>query len=386
MNSQFKNSSLGTYIYAFLILIMTAAVVFIFWYMYSGYKMGTYAENTVLGSVYVGGLREDDVDPLMNTRIDRWLGDETVLFEATYQGYSYEFDRELFIFNINDSKLSIQPGIINQLKVTYTTENETTIINELKDLEFLQDVENNIDYEKLISDILYDASLMKSLSSHELEDYLLTEDNIIALGVSDIIVPSGINVDDIIDGVIEKYGSNRILLKDQYKFDVEVELGDVLPDAELTILSLGIFDLIQETNFSINEVHYENEITGSYTVADFPYFGRNVKIFEISNESFSFYNPNDGYYYFEVMKADGKLRVVLHGLPFVNDIVIDDSRIFTIPFAIRESEDPSDVAAGVLGVDVTIYRIITDIYGNIIYNNIIVKEFYPPEVEINLKP
>ena len=88
MNSQFKNSSLGTYIYAFLILIMTAAVVFIFWYMYSGYKMGTYAENTVLGSVYVGGLREDDVDPLMNTRIDRWLGDETVLFEATYQGYS----------------------------------------------------------------------------------------------------------------------------------------------------------------------------------------------------------------------------------------------------------------------------------------------------------
>ena len=109
--------------------------------------------------------------------------------------------------------MSIQPGIINQLKVTYTTENETTIINELKDLEFLQDVENNIDYEKLISDILYDASLMKSLSSHELEDYLLTEDNIIALGVSDIIVPSGINVDDIIDGVIEKYGSNRILLK-----------------------------------------------------------------------------------------------------------------------------------------------------------------------------
>ena len=101
MNSQFKNSNLGFYLYAVIIVIIAVASIFVFWYMVKGYKLGTYDENTILGSVYLGGIKEDEVETKLLDRINRWNEDETIVFEVTYQGYSYEFDRELFYFDWN---------------------------------------------------------------------------------------------------------------------------------------------------------------------------------------------------------------------------------------------------------------------------------------------
>ena len=165
MHSQFKNSSLGFYLYAFLIVIIVAAVAFVFWFMITGYKLGTYEENTLLGSVYVGGLKEEEVEPIMFTRIDRWLGDETILFEAKYQGYSYAFNRELFDFNITQSTQNIVNGKTNQLEVYFGGSKKQDIIRELKSLVFIQGIKENIDYDSLVDDVLRDASLMKSYSS-----------------------------------------------------------------------------------------------------------------------------------------------------------------------------------------------------------------------------
>jgi len=391
MNSQFKNSSLGFYLYAFLIVIIVAAVAFVFWFMITGYKLGTYEENTLLGSVYVGGLKEEEVEPIMFTRIDRWLGDETILFEAKYQGYSYAFNRELFDFNITQSTQNIVNGKTNQLEVYFGGSKKQDIIRELKSLVFIQGIKENIDYDSLVDDVLRDASLMKSYSVKNFEDYLIDETLSYEIIGSEIIyIPNSVNIDSLIAEVELVYEDGKILIPSKFHYDIIDELGGLLDDKELGVLSSAFLKLILDTNFSINEVHYENRITsnGNYTIDDFPYFGFNSIIFERENESFSFYNPNEGYFYFELVKVEGsetQLQVNLIGLPFVNQITADVVKT-EIDHITKITTDENDTKSGVNGVVVEVVRIITSIEDSVIYNQVIVFEFYPPEVEIILEP
>ena len=71
MNSQFKNSNLGFYLYASIIIMIAFASVFVVWYMVTGYSLGTYKENTILGSVYIGGLREEEVEPIFFVAVEQ---------------------------------------------------------------------------------------------------------------------------------------------------------------------------------------------------------------------------------------------------------------------------------------------------------------------------
>jgi len=391
MNSQFKNSSLGFYLYAFLIVIIVAAVAFVFWFMITGYKLGTYEENTLLGSVYVGGLKEEEVEPIMFTRIDRWLGDETILFEAKYQGYSYAFNRELFDFNITQSTQNIVNGKTNQLEVYFGGSKKQDIIRELKSLVFIQGIKENIDYDSLVDDVLRDASLMKSYSVKNFEDYLIDETLSYEIIGSEIIyIPNSVNIDSLIAEVELVYEDGKILIPSKFHYDIIDELGGLLDDKELGVLSSAFLKLILDTNFSINEVHYENRITsnGNYTIDDFPYFGFNSIIFERENESFSFYNPNEGYFYFELVKVEGsetQVQVNLVGLPFVNQITADVVKT-EIDHITKITTDENDTKSGVNGVVIEVVRIITNIEDYVIYNQVIVFEFYPPEVEIILEP
>ena len=99
-------------------------------------------------------------------------------------------------------------------------------------------------------------------------------------------------------------------------FDIVEQMGADLNDAELTILASAMLSLILETNFTINEVHYEPSIDfAKYTVENFPFYARNTVVNKIVNESFSFYNPNESPYYFTIEKvSDTEGLVKLHGL------------------------------------------------------------------------
>ena len=165
MNSQFRNSNFGSVLYIGIIIIIALGLVIISWYMFAGYKIGTYSEDTILGSVYIGGLREEEIDERVYDREDRWKEDETIVFELTYQGYSYEFDRDLFFFNLPLSMTILKDGETNKLIAQYqdteTSNDRVDVIEEIQELDFLAHVEGNIDYETLVTDILNDAGLMK---------------------------------------------------------------------------------------------------------------------------------------------------------------------------------------------------------------------------------
>jgi len=388
MNSQFKNSSLGFYLYAVIIIIIAAASIFVFWYMVKGYKLGTYPEDTILGSVYIGGIQEDDVEAKLIPKVERWLNDRTIIFEVTYQGYSYEFDRELFYFDYDTSIYFIDAGETNELVVTYQGTLQQEVIDEIRDSIFLEGIEENFDLGQLIIDVLDDASFMKSYSSKRLEDYII-DDTLayVELGSIDLDILEGISIDDMITGIDTIYPDSRILINSKELFDITEKFGTSLTETEMTILSTGMLALILETNFAINEIHYIPKIDYiNYDISTFPDFGHNASVNHTIENSFSFYNPNNSTYYFTLVKIDDtKATLILHGLDFVDTIVVEVDRV-PIEHITQMTTDGNILQAGYDGMIIEVTRKITNIYGVVTYEKVIIFEFYPPIKEIILGP
>ena len=385
MNSTFKNSRLGTYLYIFLIATVVTVTILIFWFMLAGYRIGTYSEDTILGSVYLGGLHEGEVNAKMEDKYVDWLNDDSIVYELTYQGYDYPFNRELFSFNIELSMERLIDGKTNELVVEYQQSgtDRQDVEAEIRALPFLSDVIDNVDVEALINDILADAGMMKTYSLKRVEDYLITE------GASDVVIntyaislPSNFDGHALMTNINDTYGSNLLPVESKELYDFADELGDELSDIDMSLLSKCILELSLYTNFSIHEVYYESSIDfGLYDIASFPYKGNNSFINTPTGKSFSFYNPNNSDYAFEVeyLSETHELQVSLVGLPFVNTVnVIKQETI--IEHAIRYSStvEPS---IGYDGLIVNVYREIINLEDDTISYDEVHFEFYPPIIE-----
>jgi hypothetical protein len=388
MNSTFRNSSLGFVLYIFIIAIMIVSTAFVVWFMFVGYRVGTYASGTRLGSVYIGGLAEEEVIPLMDERINYWYNDDTIVFQLTYQNYKYSFDRDLILFDLQLSTYEIKNGDYNTLVAYYQGQDIERIKEEILSLPFLQNVKDNLDLDGLIRKILEDASMMKSFSSQDVEDYLIdTESSVQIIFSAPFKVPEGVQIDDVISTLNARYPDGHIPIPAKEVFDIVDVLGNDLQDDELTMIASAMLETILYTNFIINEVNYNPVIDfTTYTVDNYPYYGRNVQINRVVGNSFDFYNPNHFTYYFVVNKVDeynGTVR--LYGLPFEYDIQVTVHKT-QIPYVTQETTSIDLLQEGHNGVSVEVQREIRDLYNRVISDEIVIFEFYPPIVEIIFHP
>lgn len=387
MNSNFTNSNFGRILYVAIITLIVAATIFVIWYMTAGYKLGTYEPDTRLGSVYIGGLTEEEVPARLNNKINNWYNDETIVFELQYQGYSYPFDRDLFYFNVDTSVKNIKQAQINEIQVYYQGSDLSVVESEINDLEFLNNVIDNLDLQALIGDILKDASLMKSFSIKNVEDYLIDIDaSNETIKTTDLVLPNGFEVDVMLNKVLEKYPDGKILIPTASLFDVIDIFGDTMNDTEMTVLSSAMIDLILETNFILNEVHSTTTIEyDQYSVNDYPYLGRNAQIYEVTDESFSFYNPNVSTYMFVIDEVSNTMSLV--GLPLEYDITVNVTSVI-LPYAFEEKMDPLEHTEGHDGAIIQIEREIVKKWNyetkQLIGQKNIVSEFYPPETRYNI--
>lgn len=388
MNSQFRNSSFGFLLYLFIIVLISIATIFIIWYMTVGYKLGTYGPETRLGSVYIGGLREDEVLPRFEEKRDVWYSDETIVFELQYQGYRYEFDRDLFFFDSEASLYYLIDGQTNNVVVYYQGSDKQTVLDEIEALPFMQDIKDNVDLGELINSILYDASLMKSYSSKDIEDFLIDESlSIQELGTTTFAIPEGVEMDHFLEAIETVFEDGKIIAPSKDLFDVLTIFQNEMYDAEMTILSGAILDLILETNFIINEVHYQPNIDFTvYTIDTYPFFARNATTNAVVNESFSFYNPNESDYYFTVEATDSFNGVVrFYGIPFMYDIEVTIDHV-ELDYITQSTRDVTLLQQGQEGVIINVVRTITNIYEVVVFDEEILFEFYPPVKEIIFEP
>jgi hypothetical protein len=367
---------------------MVLATAFVVWYMAAGYRIGTYESGTRLGSVYIGGLTQEEVIPLMDERITYWYNDDTVVFQMKYQGYTYEFDRDLLLFDLQESTQKINQGEDNTLFVYFQSEDLDNIRSDIENLPYMQNVIDNVDLNSLFKEVLYDASMMKSFSSKNVEDFLIDKDLSTEVVRSvDFKVPEGVLIDNVINTINANFTDGKILIPSNQLFDVIAILGDQLNDQELTMLSTAMLGTILETNFIINEVHYNPVIDfTTYTIDNYPYYGRNTEINRIVDNSFNFYNPNVFEYYFTIEKTDDYHgKVLLNGLPFEYDINVQVNKT-EIPYIVQKTNKVDLLQEGYNGVIVEVNRVITDVYGNEVSDKNIVFEFYPPVAQIIFEP
>lgn len=388
MNSQFRNSNFGFVLYVSIIGLIVAATIFVIWYMTLGYKLGTYGPDTRLGSVYIGGLDSSEVVPKVYDKINYWYNDDTIVFELQYQGYTYSFDRNLLLFNLQVSTYDIVHGVTNELLVYIQPTDRAEIVEEINELPFLQGIIENVDVQALIIDMLEDASLMKSYSCKDIEDYLVDDSlSIVELGSSSFTMPDNMSVDQLLTSINNVYYEGKILINSKELFDMIDTFESELVSSEMSVLSSSMLDIIVDTNFLVNEIHYDNDfVSDHYTIDDYPFFGRNAKVIKLVDESFSFYNPNESDYYFVVEKvSDTEAIVKLYGLPFEYDITV--TTYFTeLAYITTTTNDSTLFQPGENGAIVEVVREITDIYGEVISTKTVLFEFYPPTIEVTFIP
>jgi hypothetical protein len=388
LNTHFRNSTFGFAIYTGIIVIVVLSTVLIFWYMLSGYKAGLYEEDTMLGNVYLGGLKEEDVIPKMVDRTNEWIGDETIEFRVNYQGYVYEIDREVFLFDFDTSLFYLKEGQTNPLIVTFQGSTKNQLLEEIQSLPYLEDVNGLIDYDRLMTDILLDVSQMKTFSDKNLEDYLPVDqfpNDVISIEHIDL--PATIDADDIVERLIEINEEASITIESKTLLDLLEVFGEYFTDRELSFIAKGMLGSSLESNFVINEVHYLPVIdTSLYTFSSFPFYGKNAYIYRFTGQTFSIFNPNEtNYKYLFSAHSGNDLQVELIGLPFAYDIEITYQET-VLPYSIQSTSNVGLVQSGLNGKVVEVIRTITDVYGDIIYDKEIIFEFYPPVKEVVYAP
>jgi hypothetical protein len=388
--TQFKNSNLGYYLYAAIVVIIGAASLFVFWYMITGFNIGKYEENTIIGSVYIGGLTEEEAEEKLRTKIEDWLESDRVLFEASYQGYTYEFDRELFFFDIDRSLDNIQDGSINTLYVSYSETALAELLQEFDNEPWMDGMQDQFDLEALIDDVLLDAAGMKTFSSNQLNDYIVDEEDFIEvlyignLEVPDRIQGQDIDANELITKLNEQFPDGLKVAGKSYISLLET-FDATFTRAELSFIGSLILEVIPHTPFNVHEREYFiDQSPELYDIETYQFFGKNVLIQRTYGIDFSFENNTHCDFYINFERAGNFFNVTVTGARMLNTIEVERD-IIHFDHNTRTTTNPAAVRAGTDGVVVMVNRTIRDIFDDVNSEDLVIYEYYPPIDEIILE-
>ncbi len=390
------NNNVIYYLYTTFILLVGAGALVFFYFMVTGFNIGVYDENTVIGGVYVGGLDEEEAEEKVRARLLEWLEDDEIVFEVGYQGYYYQLDRELFTFDVSSTMQLVNEGGSTDLIVNYSAQARDTIISDMQRNFFDTEVGLEdfgllawFDLEEVLDDSLEAAANLRRLSRMELSDYLVDE-ALFNEELSSVELPMPAHV----DAAELHHKLVNYLPNERYEIDAFSvhHLLDVFDDRftsrELNVIGGLIQGVILPTNMYIQESHYNPQIDfNRYTIDDFPYYGFNVRLNRNVNYDYIFENHGYNQYHIEFILVDDEtLEARLFGPPFLNEITVETHIEFIDP-PVEQTGNPDEAQDGIQAVHVSVQRTKRDVFGDIVhYGNDayleIVFEFYPSVTEV----
>ncbi len=387
--SQFKNSNLGYYLYAAIVVLIGAASIFVFWFMITGFNIGRYSENTTIGNISIVGLTEEEAEEKLRTYINNWLEDDLVIFELRYQGYNYTFNRDEIFFDIERSLDELRDGRTNMLYVQYS---ETVLPGLLAEIDAALDewspaLRQQVDFDipRLIEDVLEDASDLKRFSSHQLNRFVPADqmDNFMqTLHVVSLEAPNRVHGDpldlDVLDAKLADHFPNGIAITARSHFSMLEAFDPVFTRAELSYLGALMLEIIPHTPFTIHRHHqFMDQVPGEYDTDTYPFYGRNVHVQRSRNLDFMFENNTHCAFTIAFERVGNAFTITLIGAPFINTIDVDKT-IHYFDYPTQTTTNPDHIRDGVNGVVVTVRRTITNIYDEVLYDAIILYEVYAP--------
>ncbi len=386
MFSNFKNSNLAYFIYTILVASLGIGSLVFFWFMVTGFNVGVYSENTLVGSVYIGGLTEEEAIEKVNQRVNHWLASDRVLFQTGYQGYYYTFDRDLLVFDIQRSFTEIREGSINPLIVTYRGDNRNLVKTEILNAPFMHDFDANTFYlDNAIDAILVAASEMKTFSRQELHNYFVNAPahRTTLNEISYIIPPTVTNHSAFYERLLSVYPDGVITIAPYELYSVLDTFEDTtITSSELSVFGGALLSLITPTHFTIFERSFNSAIDlQRYTMETYPYYGKNVRVNPLTTPpiDFSFENNKNLTYFIEFdAPVNNRITMRLIGFEYLNRITIE-TFVVPIPYDTETTTKIEEVQQGQDGRIVTVHRKIFDITGDLIFDSDIIFEFYPAD-------
>ncbi|MFP4078640.1 MAG: hypothetical protein ACOCU5_00690 [Bacillota bacterium] len=390
MLKKILNSDVGYFIYTGLVIVAGIGSLVFFYFMVTGFNIGVYDENTMVGSVYVGGLDEDEAERKVRDRINEWLEEDDVVYEIGYQGYYYTFDRELFTFDVDETMDNVREGTTTPIAVSYSPGALNTIEFEISQEPFMEDLQDVFDFEAVIEDVLDDAAVLREFSRMELSQYFLDRDLAVET-IHEVTMPypQGVDEDEFLGKLDEAYEDRTVSLGPRETFSVQERFDETFTSSELNALGSILLEVILPTDMVLIERHYNPQIDfNQYTVEDYPYYGRNVRVNRNIGYDFVFENVNEQNYEFEFFEGpDDRLGVRLIGPPYLNSFSVtdeDDAKTY-LEHGTETTSDPDSVRVGRDGVAVIMRREERDIHDEVVEDYEVVFEYYPSISEVTLE-
>ena len=396
-----RNSNLAYYIYSAFVLLLGAGALVFFYFMVTGFNVGVYQENTLVGNVYIGGLDEDEATNKVTRRIGEWYGDDTVNFDIAYDGYQYTVDRDIFSFDAEASMQNISEGGRNEMMVSMSDSERDALIDDVMNEPFMDEFDaSQFDFDALIDDMLDDAASMDRFSRKHMHHYADDPDEFYDV-INEINIPAvrGSDAQEIFNRMrrqtdmnvpayeVEPFETISVLDMFGERFGEDDER---FSSAELNTIGSALLDVVKDSKMFVIERHYNPQIDlerySPYEDDDntYPFFGRNVRVNRILGYDFRFENDAAFDYRIEFSLDGEELNAQLIGPPFADSITTEQERV-EVDYVSETTENPDEVRDGQPGINILVNRIIEPADDREAFEQFVGFEYYPSLSEVVLE-
>jgi hypothetical protein len=361
----------------FLTLLLSTAFILAFSQIgsttYKSYINGTntFELGTQVGSVDLSGLSKEQALTIVTNKVEQWRSNAEI--ELRLHEKTLLFETENFTFSIEESLEQTRNGEKNSLLVEIKQDEWEASLNQID--------ESIKKTEELEVELLNETQQLKEQIELKLDQYLLDKVDVEVLSTvrveTELLLPS-----------VEKISTISIPAGSSFSFSKflnDVNLSNNVSSVVTNLLSSGIYQLILETNFIIEERHIGLDLPESIPL------GYEAKIDNNLNWDLAFNNPNSDDFSIAISQQEGFIQLDLLGYPFANSYQNEITNQETLEPKTIQQYDPLllpgetvEKYTGKSGSYVEVYRKVFDEKGDRIKSELISQDFYPPQHRIEL--
>lgn len=331
------------------ILVLIFAVLFGV-VLFSIFGFGNVVNQTTVGFIYLGNTPREQYSTVLTQQVTQWKNSAT--YEITFQDYTYEVDLSLFDFQVSQTVSNIIEDERNPALFTISDANKLVLQQDLTE-HFGTTIGNGVVINNLTTRLITDFRLLYSEKTYSLNTYIdpVLAENVIADTTIDDVALADVGA--ILSTV------TTLTIHPLSRFSVLDELGDtVLTNEQMSIIASGLQDLSKSTPF--NGFVFDQNLTMPVWAEP----GKNVRILEVSEFDYSFYNPLDYELTVNISSnATDEVTLALVGYPFITTYVTVAETQIVIPFTTEYEYDDTinELTIDVIIIDdtfETIYRLL----------------------------
>ena len=336
------------------------------------YDLSTEDNQTTVGSVYLGGVDEEQYQQVLTSEINDYLSE--LNYDIAYQGIHVNLPSSLFTPDINETINQINQNRDNPVIFSIEANDQGEILTLINSM-FSQNYMNYINTEALMNDLVSDLGEMVLIKDYKIEDYFIETAFDYTLATEYV---NGIDASDVTQILRE---IDTIVIKANDRFSLLETLKDYdLSNEQLSVLATGMLKVLTPTHMNGFIFHTYPEEPSWATL------GYNVRILKINNYDFTFYNALDFEYRIELSQfLLNSISFNLKGVPQAYDYSVSITKNATVPIEnvyidndalnastpgiieiVQDTETRYEllIETGVEGGVYTVYRTITDTDGD----------------------